>query len=159
MNAPQFGEPDPGRAYPDRPAAFVVLEHGGKLAVVRVTFNKGGGRLDLPGGGVDPGETEAQAAVRECGEEAGLRASVDEPFARADHFFVNEDNITHNTRGVFFAARLIEEAPELKTEVDHALEWMTPHEALRQLDRESHAWAVAVWLRRGAGFALTGSTS
>jgi 8-oxo-dGTP diphosphatase len=158
MNASQFGEPDPGRAYPDRPAAFVVLEHDGKLAVVRVTFRMGGERLDLPGGGVDPGETEAQGAVRECGEEAGLKASVHEPIARADHYFVNEDGIAHNTRGAFFAARLVAEAPELKTESDHALEWMTPLEALRRLDRESHAWAVAVWLRRGEGFALAGST-
>ncbi len=49
---------------------------------------------------------------------------------------------------MFFAARFIAEAPELKTEDDHALIWMTPYEALVKLDRESHAWAVAAWLRR-----------
>jgi 8-oxo-dGTP diphosphatase len=148
MTVRQFGEPEPGRAYPDRPAAFVVVERDGQIAVVRVTFRSGGSRLDLPGGGIDPGETAAQAAVRECGEEAGLRVSVDEPFARADHFFVNDDNETNNTRGVFFAARLLAEAPELKTEDDHALSWMAPQEAHLKLDRESHAWAVTAWLRR-----------
>jgi len=148
MTVPQFGEPEPGRIYPDRPAAFVVLERDGLIAVVQVTFKSGGGRLDLPGGGLDPGETAAQGAVRECGEEAGLRVSVDEPFTGADHFFVNDDNETNNTRGRFFAARLVAAAPELKIEDDHALAWMTPHEALVALDRESHAWAVAAWLRR-----------
>ncbi|WP_372786579.1 NUDIX domain-containing protein [Phenylobacterium sp.] len=148
MPVPQFGTPEAGRAYPDRPAAFVVLERDGRIAVVRVSYKSGGSRLDLPGGGLDPGETAAQAAVRECGEEAGLRISVDEPFTRADHFFANQDGSTVNTRGAFFAARLIAEAPELKTEDDHALGWMAPQEALVRLDRESHAWAVAAWLRR-----------
>lgn len=148
MTVPQFGEPEPGRDYPDRPAAFVVVEKNGRIAVVRVTFAKGGGRLDLPGGGLDPGETPVQAAVRECGEEAGLQIAVEAPLVCADHFFANEDGETVNTRGAFFAARMIAEAPELKIEDDHALEWMTPHEALVTLDRESHIWAVAVWLRR-----------
>ncbi len=149
MNVPQFGEPEPGRAYPDRPAAFVVVERDGRIAVARVTYASGGGRLDLPGGGIDPGEMAAEAATRECGEEVGLRVAAEvEPFAHADHFFRGEDGETVNTRGAFFAARLAAEAPELKIEDDHALEWMTPHEALAALDRESHAWAVAAWLRR-----------
>jgi 8-oxo-dGTP diphosphatase len=150
MNIPQFGEPEPGRAYPDRPAAFVVVEHEGKIAVVRVTYASGGGRLDLPGGGLDPGETAPRAAERECGEEAGLEVVAEpEGFTRADHFFVNEDGSTVNTRGAFFAARLVAQAPQLKIEDDHSLEWMTPQAALIALDRESHVWAVAVWLRRG----------
>ena len=151
MNVPQFGQPDPDRAYPDRPAAFVVLEDADRIAVVRVAFAAGGGRLDLPGGGIDPGETAAEAAARECGEEAGLRAAVGQPFARADHFFANEDGTTVNTRGTFFAARLVAEAPDLKIEDDHTLEWMAPHDALVHLDRESHVWALAAWLRRGRG--------
>jgi 8-oxo-dGTP diphosphatase len=115
---------------------------------VRVTFPGGGGRLDLPGGGLDPGETAAEAAVRECGEEAGLAVAVVAEVTRADHYFTNEDGSRVNTRGTFFAARLIAPAPELKIEDDHALEWMDAHEALAALDRESHAWAVAAWLRR-----------
>ena len=149
MAVPQFGEPEPGRDYPDRPAAFVVVERDGKIAVARVTFAKGGGRLDLPGGGIDPGETPAQAAARECGEEVGLQVAVGELFTRADHFFANENGETKNTRGQFFTGRLVAAAPELKSEDDHALEWMSPHEALVKLDRESHVWAVAAWLRRG----------
>jgi 8-oxo-dGTP diphosphatase len=148
MNVPQFGEPRPGRAYPDRPAAFVVVEHAGRIAVVRVSFAGGGSRLDLPGGGIDPGETPQQAAARECGEEAGLEVSVGELIARADHFFTNEDGASVNTRGVFFAGRLVRASPSLKIEDDHQLEWMTPDEALVALDRESHAWAMAAWLRR-----------
>jgi 8-oxo-dGTP diphosphatase len=146
-NVPQFGQPAAGRAYPDRPAAFAIVDRDGKIAVARVTFEAGGGRLDLPGGGLDPGETAAQAAERECGEEVGLKIAVEAEVARADHYFTNEDDSRVNTRGVFFAAHLIADAPELKIEADHALEWMTPYEALTALDRESHVWAVTAWLR------------
>ena len=146
-NIPQFGQPAAGRAYPDRPAAFAIVERDGRIALARVTLEGGGGRLDLPGGGLDPGETAAEAAARECGEEVGLKIAVEAEVARADHYFTNEDDSRVNTRGAFFAARLVAEAPELKIEDDHALEWMTPHEALLALDRESHAWAVMAWLR------------
>lgn len=149
MRAPQFGEPEPGRDYPDRPAAFVVVEHEGRIACVEVAWRIDGPKLDLPGGGIDPGETPAAAAARECGEEAGLRVAVsDQPFALADQYFVNSEGKTNNTRGQFFQGRLAGEAPELKVEDDHALVWLEPLAALQRLDRESHAWAVAAWLRR-----------
>jgi 8-oxo-dGTP diphosphatase len=45
----------------------------------------------------------------------------------------------------------------LKIEADHELVWLAPLDALLQLDRESHAWAVAAWLRLRAGVA--GATS
>jgi 8-oxo-dGTP diphosphatase len=123
---------------------------------VRVAWRRGGPKVDLPGGGLDPGETHAQAAVRECGEEAGLRVSITgEAFARADHYFINDEGRTNNTRGWFFAAQLEGEAPELKIEDDHDLVWLEPLEAIRALDRESHAWAVATWLRRTAPWSLT----
>jgi 8-oxo-dGTP diphosphatase len=149
MTTPQFGDPDAGFDYPDRPAAFVVVERGGKIACVRVAWRRGGPKLDLPGGGLDPGETPAQAAERECGEEAGLKvAAVGEPFCAADHYFINDEEERKNTRGVFFVARLEAEAPELKIEDDHTLVWLDPVAALREFDRDSHAWAVAAWLRR-----------
>jgi 8-oxo-dGTP diphosphatase len=151
MNVTQFGEPEPGRDYPDRPAAFVVAAREGKIACVRVAFRRGGPKIDLPGGGLDPGETPEQAAVRECGEEAGLKVVVEgAAFARADHFFINGKGASHNTRGLFFAVRLEAEDPSLQTEDDHSLVWLEPIEAIRLLDRDSHAWAVCAWLRRSS---------
>lgn len=148
MAVPQFGIAEPGRDYPDRPAAFVVVERDGLIATVRVELSSGRIRLDLPGGGIDSGETAAQAAARECGEEAGLRVTVTEPFERADHYFVNEKDKAVNTRGTFFSGHLEGEDPALKIEDDHALVWMDPYDAVRSLHRDSHAWAVAAWLRR-----------
>ena len=110
MPTPQFGEPGLEGPYPDRPVAFAVIAHEARIAVVEVDRIHRGLVLDLPGGGLDPGETAAQAAVRECGGRAGEDAA-------------------------------------LKIEDDHRLVWLDPHEAVVRLDRESHAWAVAAWLR------------
>ena len=148
MNIPQFGEPRPGATYPDRPAAFAIVERDGRIAVVRVEEGGRAGDLDLPGGGVDAGETEAEAAVRECGEEAGLKVAVEsEPFTRADHYFISGEGALRNTRGAFVLGRVLGEDESLKIESDTLL-WMTPQQALAELSRESHAWAVAVWIRR-----------
>jgi 8-oxo-dGTP diphosphatase len=148
MGVPQFGAPQPGRAYPDRPAAFAVVEQEGRLALVRVDLGGGRTRLDLPGGGLDPGETPERAAARECGEEAGLRVEIGELLVCADHFFINDKDQAHNTRGRFYEARLVTHDAALKIEDDHTLVWAEPLEAIRTLHREAHAWAVAAWLRR-----------
>jgi 8-oxo-dGTP diphosphatase len=156
MSVPQFGSREEGRDYPDRPAAFALIEQDGRIACVRVAWRHGGPKIDLPGGGLDPGESPAAAAARECGEEAGVKVTVaGQPFVHADHYFVNAEGRSNNTRGAFFVASLEAEAPELKIEEDHDLVWLEPLEAIRALDRESHAWAVAAWLRRNAPWSLT----
>lgn len=146
--APQFGDLLPGRDYADRPAAFGLLERDGQVAVVRVTKPDAQPWFDLPGGGVDPGETPAQAVVREYGEEAGLRVRAVEAFGQADQYFVNTEGVAWNNRSTFYALELIEEDRSLKIEDDHALVWLAPLEAIAALRHDSHAWAVAAWLRR-----------
>jgi len=148
MSVPQFGQAEPGATYPDRPAAFAVVERDDLIALVRVERRGRGLVLDLPGGGIDEGETAAEAAVRECGEEAGLVVALDaEPFVLADHFFLHNDGVVRNTRGSFFVGRVMAEDPALKIEDDHDLVWTKPQDALLRLDRESHVWAIVTWLR------------
>lgn len=148
MNVPQFGAAEVGAVYPDRPAAFALIESDGLIALVQVERQGRGLVVDLPGGGIDPGETAGEAAVRECGEEAGLVVAVaPAPFVRADHYFLHNDGVVRNTRGAFFVGRMTGEDLSLKIEADHERVWMEPQAALVQLDRDSHAWALAYWLR------------
>lgn len=144
---PQFGERRADRTYADRPAAFGILERGGKIALVHIVKADGASWHDLPGGGVDEGETPEQGVVREFGEEAGLSVSVREPLAMADQFFLNTDGHAWNNRGSFFVLDLQAEQPSLKVEDDHTLVWMEPQAAIRTLRHDSHAWAVAAWTR------------
>lgn len=64
----------PGAA-PDLVVSAVVLRDAdGRIVTVR---KRGTSRFMLPGGKPEPGETAADAAVRECAEELGLALSLD----------------------------------------------------------------------------------
>ena len=62
------------REYPDRPVVGIgaVIVHEGRVVLVRRREAPLAGEWSLPGGGVEVGETLAQAVVREMREETGL---------------------------------------------------------------------------------------
>jgi len=152
MAAPQFGAPDPALAYRDRPAAFGVLARDdGRIALVTVVKPGKPVWRDLPGGALDPGEDDAAALVREFGEETGLRVAAGPLLGRADQYFVTTEGEPCNNRQAIFEARLLSAATGLKIEDDYTLVWLAPLEAIAELRHDSHAWAVALHLRRRAG--------
>jgi ADP-ribose pyrophosphatase YjhB (NUDIX family) len=53
-----------------------VHDAAGRLLLVQRANEPGRGRWSLPGGRVEPGETDAQAVVRELREETGLIVSA-----------------------------------------------------------------------------------
>ena len=143
----QFGRAEPGVSYPDRAAAFGVCERDGRIAVVWVTRSDGR-YYDLPGGGVDAGETDTQAVVREFGEETGLKVETRRALGRADQFMRQGSGAPANNRSALFEVEATAEDAALKIEADHELQWLDPLEAIASLRHDSHAWAVALWLRR-----------
>lgn len=54
----------------------VVRDADGRLLLVRRANEPGRGRWSLPGGRVQPGESDEQAVARELAEETGLAVSV-----------------------------------------------------------------------------------
>lgn len=149
MNVLQFGEAEPGQDYRDRPAAFGVLERDGKVAVVRITREGEAPYFDLPGGALDSGEDEADALVREFGEETGLKVRAGVLLARVSQFMLKTDGARVNNRSVLMRADWEGEDAALKCEEDHALVWLDPLDAITRLRHGSHVWAVACWLREG----------
>ena len=146
----QFGQPEPGVKHRDRPAVFGIAERSGQIAMIRVTRE---GMLpfhDLPGGAIEPGESESRALAREFGEETGLIVSGGEVLAHADQFMVKSDGEPVNNRSVLMVAVIEGFDPRQKIEDDHKLVWYAPDEALRMVRHDSHAWAIACWLRRAA---------
>ena len=58
-------------------AAIIVMD-GRVLACERSAPPEVAGRWEFPGGKVEPGESDAEALVRECAEELGVRVEVGE---------------------------------------------------------------------------------
>jgi 8-oxo-dGTP diphosphatase len=146
----RFGAPRHGLRYTDRPAAYGLLERAGRLALVHVSLKNQPPFYDLPGGGIDAGESAPQALAREFGEETGLVVRAGGLVTRAEQYMLSAHDEPFLSQGTFFEAVFEGERPALKIEDDHELVWMAPHEALARLRHDSHAWAVAAWLRAKA---------
>ncbi|HID68661.1 MAG TPA: NUDIX domain-containing protein, partial [Roseibacterium sp.] len=71
MNRRFDNAPEPGRYYPPRPGAYAIIDTGdGLLASFQ---DRPVPELQLPGGGIDPGEHPIAALHREVMEETGYR--------------------------------------------------------------------------------------
>ena len=136
-----FGEVVPGARYVLRPGGYVVVRGAeGRVAVVATR-----GGLYLPGGGQEPGEEPAAAAVREAHEECGLRVRPVERLGTADEFLFAREEATHfQKRCAFFRAELL--GAEGAGEPDHELCWMRPEEARVRLRSPSQRWALERFL-------------
>lgn len=151
MTRLQFGVPEPGETYRDRAAAFGIVEQGGRIAVAEITLSEAAPvQYDLPGGGVDPGETEAEALVREFGEEVGLLIRAGDLVLRASQYRHKLDGEPVNNHAAIFEGEIEQTAENLKIEDNHRLVWLTPEDFVLKARHEAQAWAVCVWMRRRA---------
>jgi 8-oxo-dGTP diphosphatase len=146
----QFGTAEPGVKYRDRPAVFAVVERRGQIALICVTREGLPPIHDLPGGAIEPGESDARALAREVIEETGLIVHAVNELARADQYMIKADGEPVNNRCVLMTATPDGYDPSQKVEEDHKLVWMAPDAALRTVRLDSQAWAIACWIRRQA---------
>jgi ADP-ribose pyrophosphatase YjhB (NUDIX family) len=117
-----------GRTYPAAPilAVSAAIIREGKVLIVRRARPPAAGLYTLPGGGVEVGETLAEAVVREVREETAL---VVEPVALAGY----REAIARDSDGRIerhfvilpFAARWIAGEPMLSQELSEAM-WLDP---------------------------------
>lgn len=141
-----FGAPEDDRAFMPRPAAYGLLsDEAGRLAVVRIVEGDAVWH-DLPGGGIDPGESEAEALVREFAEETGLTIAPRAEIGRAEHLWIRATGESVRNLASYHAVE-IAGPPGGKIEDDHTLVWMTPLKAIGVMRHEAAAWAIARWLR------------
>lgn len=102
---------------------FIVDESKNEVLLIRKKRGLGAGKMNGPGGKIDPGETEVECAVRETQEE--LHVTALDPVKHGELWFDFVDGLKMNV-GVFRATRW-EGQP---TETDEALPVWTQLNAL-----------------------------
>ncbi len=121
-----------GRPYRDRPGVYAVIPGAdGHLLLVDER-----GELQLPGGGIDPGESPLQALHRECFEETGWRIAPVRLLGTFQRFVYLPDYgfWARKVQAIYLARAIRRHGPP--TEGWHQPVWMAPADAARKLDIE-----------------------
>jgi mutator protein MutT len=95
------------RSIPSQVIAIAVVEHEGCFLIgQRPPGVALAGLWEFPGGKVEPGESAATAAVRECHEEAGLAVQA------MGQYLVHQEQYSHGRLELnFIACRLVKDVP------------------------------------------------
>ncbi|WP_090061023.1 NUDIX domain-containing protein [Celeribacter neptunius] len=124
----RYGDPRiSGKPYRTRAGAYAVLPKNGR---VLLTYQAGiHHEFQLPGGGIDPGESPVQALHREVYEETGWRISKPlylgafRRFVFMPEYELWAEKICHIYRAL--PVRKLAEPPEQ----DHSAHWASPEQA------------------------------
>jgi len=135
-----FGEKITGEIYQDRTGAYAILIVNKKIAITKTR----GGKLFLPGGKIETGETEKECIVRECMEEMGIKVAVKEFIAIGERYFYLESNKSYSHPIAYFY--YCDEYEKVSDPWEEGSEymWMNLEDAIEQLYHPHHSWAVKV---------------
>ena len=143
-DVPTFGERSAHATWVPRPGAYSLIEAAdGRIALVRT--HEG---LFLPGGGIEAGETAAEAACREALEECGLAIEPKDWRVCARRYAYSTPEDKHFEKRCTFIAAIQVGPAGTPLERGHELVWAEPAEATARISDDSHAWAVAQWQQR-----------
>ncbi|MGD1925910.1 MAG: NUDIX domain-containing protein [Paracoccaceae bacterium] len=142
----RIGEPwRAGKPYRDRPGVYGILAGAdGMLLLVDQD-----GELQLPGGGIDPGESPLQALHREVREETGWRIADPVRIGAFQRFaWLPDYQFWARKVQAVYIARAIR---DLRTELEpgHVAVWTPPMLAARHLDIEGDRLVVRQAIRAG----------
>ncbi|MFI2334167.1 NUDIX hydrolase [Nocardia rhamnosiphila] len=105
----------------------LVQDDQGRILLIRRSDN---GKYSVPGGGLEAGETVAQAVVREVREETGIEVDVTElvgVFSNPEHVIAYDDGEVRQEFSICFRAQPI--GGKLRTsEESSEVEWVRPAE-------------------------------
>ncbi len=129
---PRYGtSPEPGRHYVRRPGVYAILPRDGALLLTHQA--EPWPEFQLPGGGVDPGESPMAALHREVFEETGWRiAQVVRLGAFRRFTFMPEYDLWAEKVCTIYAARPVRRLG-LPTEPGHVAHWMPSEMAAEAL--------------------------
>lgn len=132
---------------PTMRGTLLFVLHQGQALLIRKKRGLGAGKINAPGGKIDPGETALQAAVREVQEEVGVAALGAEEVGELSFQFV--DGLRLHV--VVFVARAHQGSP---VETDEAVPlWLPVHDLpFDEMWADDRVWVP--WMLRGEAFHL-----
>ena len=115
------------RLFPSRPilAVSAAVFRRGRVLIVRRARAPLVGHFSLPGGGVEVGETLAEAIARELMEEVGVQAKIIGFNRHVEAIIPEGERIRAHFVIASFVARWIGGEPRLSDEVE-AVDWIDP---------------------------------
>lgn len=128
----RFGDtPVAGARYQHRPGVYAILPREG---LVLLTFQSGTQpELQLPGGGIDPGESPIQALHREVYEETGWRITAPRRIGAFRRYaYMPEYRLSAEKLCTVYLARPVAQLGP-PVEDDHLAIWSRPDKAMREL--------------------------
>jgi 8-oxo-dGTP pyrophosphatase MutT (NUDIX family) len=132
-------------------AGGVIVRKGACVVIVPTRRTASGAKvLSLPKGHVDPGETPAQAAVREVREEGGVDGQIVAPLGDVRYVYIRGGNRIAKVVEFFLLDYVRGDVAEHDHEVEVA-RWMPLKEAIRRLTYRGEREMVTLALshRRG----------
>jgi 8-oxo-dGTP diphosphatase len=135
--------PTAGQRYKLRPGAYAILPRGGDLLL---TFQGAPHHeVQLPGGGIDPGESPIQALHREVFEETGWRIATPVRLGAFRRFvFMPEYDMFAEKLCHIYAAHPVRShgAP---SEEGHQAVWLNADAAISELSNDGDRAFVTAW--------------
>ena len=131
----RYGEPpEPNQNYEIRAGAYAILPRNGQLLLT--WQGEPHNEVQLPGGGIDPGESPIQALHREVFEETGWKISSPRRLGAFRRFvFMPEyDKWAEKICHIYRATPVLKLGPP--SEPEHIPIWMSRHDALSTLFNE-----------------------
>lgn len=131
-------------------AKVAVFNAAGEVLLLRrsATDPRRAGEWDFPGGGVDDGESFAEAAAREAKEEAGIAAQASQLtlLYTATEYYEPRNETVH--RALFLLRVNGEVQVELSFEHDRS-KWVLPEQALQDFPHPFYAVGLRYGLEHG----------
>ncbi|GIP35847.1 NUDIX hydrolase [Paenibacillus sp. J2TS4] len=90
------------------------------------------GKITLPKGKMEPGETEEETALREISEETGIEGEIVEPIETISYRFTHPKHGLMDKRVHYFLVRAVGGNLHAQIEEIRGVEWLEPREAWRQ---------------------------
>lgn len=140
----RFGDPyKSGRKYVRRPGAYAIIPDGRDLLLTLQDAEEL--ELQLPGGGIDFGETPVRALHREVFEETGYHiTNLRRLGAYQRYTFMPEYDIwAHKICHIFTCTPTLRISDP--TEPDHSVVWMDPKSAMTMLSNDGDRHFLRHW--------------